>query len=96
MKIVVGILVCLMTACSDQADVRGDSAEIKGPWDPIECLWSQTSSIARFTTQCIKNGNPMSDEDPEDLVNMCRLTASKIYCPSGRYKFFNGIWSTYL
>jgi hypothetical protein len=36
--------------------------------------------VASFTLECIKNGNPMSDEEPEDLIKECKRTAFAIYC----------------
>lgn len=36
---------------------------------------------ARFLLDCIKNGNPMSDEEPEDLVSQCEQTSENVVCP---------------
>lgn len=43
---------------------------------------------AKFILSCIKNGNPKSDEEPEDLVYECRRTANNIFvgkCNSAFY-----------
>ena len=35
-----------------------------------------------FILECIKNGNPMSDEEPEDLVEECSSTSWHLFCES--------------
>lgn len=39
---------------------------------------------ARFIIECTKAGNPMSDEEGEDLVAECGTQAEYLYCPMVR------------
>ena len=34
---------------------------------------------SEFILQCAKNSNPMSDEEPEDMLEACRTIAGEIY-----------------
>lgn len=38
--------------------------------------------LSSFILECIKNGNPMSDEEPEDLVEQCEYTGKDVVCPT--------------
>ncbi len=40
----------------------------------------KSNGLIEFTLSCIKNGNPMSDEEGEDLVAECRKTAKEFFC----------------
>src|SRR4030095_7934578 len=37
---------------------------------------------AEWVLQCITNGNPMSDEEGEDLVDQCELSSRKLFTRS--------------
>ena len=41
---------------------------------------------ANFILQCINNGNPKSDEEPEDWITKCQDMAEDTYCPKKTYK----------
>ena len=49
-----------------------------------------SDKAARFIVDCAKAANPMSDEEGEDLVYQCELTAKKIYGATVYY-----IWHDY-
>lgn len=56
------------------------------------CKAESQSRRAQFVLACVKNGNPMSDEEPEDLVSECRDTATEIFCPRvGGYQLKEGL-----
>lgn len=40
----------------------------------------QREKLATWVAQCIKDANPMSDEEPEDWVYQCEITGSKMLC----------------
>lgn len=40
-----------------------------------------TDEHRAWVSQCIKDTNPMSDEDPEDMIEQCAATATHLFCP---------------
>ena len=44
------------------------------------CSYESQEKRALFTSECIKNANPMSDEEPEDMILGCVKAAESIYC----------------
>ena len=46
----------------------------------------------QWISDCIKNANPKSDEEPEDWILQCRLTATQIYCPMVKAVFESGMY----
>ena len=51
--------------------------------DRYESFCNDTTIQARseFTLTCIKNANPLSDEEPEDMISECNKVAKIIHCP---------------
>lgn len=39
----------------------------------------QVESISKFTSDCVKNANPKSDEEPEDWLYICKNMAIEIH-----------------
>ena len=66
------LALCLLTSCSQPEDrsVKRIIASCKG----------NETSVANFTLQCIKNANPISDEEPEDWIYLCKKMAVDIFC----------------
>ena len=62
----------LLTSCSQAEDrsVKRIITSCKGV----------KPSVANFTLQCIKNANPVSDEEPEDWIPLCKKMAIDIFC----------------
>jgi hypothetical protein len=87
------IVIMLASACSNQDP---NTEKIDEEELVFRCLETSTSSVASLIRDCIKHGNPSSDEEPEDLVNMCRVVAQETFCPRGRHVFSNGNWTTVL
>ena len=46
-----------------------------------ECSDATTPEHRSWVLECIKNGNPMSHEEPEDLVDACARTGYALHCP---------------
>jgi len=60
---------------------------------------NSTSEIrGQFILECIKNGNPKSDEEPEDWIGICQRMAEDTYCRKRKFKVFQtrdhfgGLW----
>ncbi len=66
--------------------VAGAACEADGPAiyqrKIRECSDTATPEHRAWVLTCIKNGNPMSDEEPEDLVNACASTGYALHCPT--------------
>lgn len=45
-----------------------------------ECTPEQTEKLSTWILECIKNANPLSDEDPEDWISQCERTGKRILC----------------
>ncbi len=91
MKEIITALVLLfaLTACGEDEY----STHMK---EEILCQKSSESKRANFILSCIKNANPISDEEPEDWIKHCQYIAEETYCelktvqvtmykPSGSY-----------
>lgn len=50
------------------------------------CSPEVTEQKANFILECIKNGNPVSDEEPEDWIPICQSMANKTFCELRQYK----------
>ena len=44
------------------------------------CEDNTVDKRAIFNTECIKNANPKSDEEPEDWIELCENMATRTYC----------------
>ena len=44
------------------------------------CSYESQDKRAVFISECIKNANPMSDEEPEDMIKGCTRAAENLYC----------------
>lgn len=45
------------------------------------CTADSESKRADFSLKCIKNANPMSDEEPEDWIWECHRMSVSTFCP---------------
>ena len=66
--------------------------------DDLYC--SRETKITDFVIQCSNAANPMSDEEPEDLVTECNRVARLNYCKhmphvkyTARFHFAGSIWT---
>ena len=50
-----------------------------------ECDEQQKKESADFILKCIANGNPKSDEEPEDWIGMCEDMAHRNICTQNIY-----------
>ena len=55
----------------------------------------KTTEQSKFVLECIKNGNPKSDEEPEDWIYMCKTMSLSMFCKTEKYGLFNDnrFWS---
>lgn len=44
----------------------------------------ERAELTAAVLTCVKNGNPMSDEEGEDLVAECRFSMAVVVCPERR------------
>lgn len=51
----------------------------------IHCEPETIEARANFILQCIKNANPISDEEPEDWITKCQDMSQGTYCPKKPY-----------
>lgn len=74
------LLLCflMLTACND---VKKVSSKIE---------ISDIGNASTFIIECAKAANPMSDEEGEDLVRQCEITAESLYGTRVYY-----IWDDY-
>lgn len=63
-----GGIAALALACGPSVDTRR------------ECLPDTGEQRAAFVLECTAAGNPYSDEEGEDLVRQCDLTARTLFC----------------
>lgn len=45
---------------------------------------AERHALSKFVVDCATAANPMSDEEGEDLVRQCQITAEAILCPEHR------------
>lgn len=57
-----------------------DRTYVKLKYEPL-CDPSTVEQRSSFVLRCIKNGNPVSDEEPEDWIPLCQEMAEEVYCP---------------
>lgn len=56
----------------------------------IYCSVEQKAKAAEFVLQCAKNSNPMSDEEPEDMLAECSRIAKDLICEKGFIYYVKG------
>jgi len=54
--------------------------EITEPRWTWKTICKDTEKRAKFIINCAKAANPMSDEEGEDLVKQCAITAENLFC----------------
>lgn len=64
------------TGCTDKEELRTKVRYEK------YCTTKTSEVRADFILNCIKNGNPKSDEEPEDWIWLCGKMAKETYCPT--------------
>ena len=74
MRIFIVLLIVVLSGCS-KGDLRTHEAE-----DYI-CDSGSRSDRSGFILSCIKNANPLSDEEPEDWIRQCQYMAEQTFCP---------------
>ena len=69
------LLVCafMLTACGE--DVRYKKVFL--------CDSTTEDARSKFILDCIKNGNPNSDEEPEDWIPICENISKELHCSKG-------------
>lgn len=78
-KLIFTIVAALtLTACDDAKKVSSKTEIV------------DAEKAAKFIVECASAANPMSDEEGEDLVYQCELTAKKIYGATVYY-----VWHEY-
>lgn len=50
------------------------------PLESYDCPDVVQNNRASFILECIKNGNPQADEDPEDWIPLCEEMSIHLYC----------------
>lgn len=76
MKVLITFLtLLLLSGCGVNSD--GDIETKVYGW---YCSYESQDKRAKFTSECIKNANPMSDEEPEDMIAGCVRAAKEVYC----------------
>lgn len=65
------VLVLAVTACGSPYNVKYA--------DNIYCP-ADSKERATFILECVKNANPMSDEEPEDYIYQCNVTSKELFC----------------
>jgi hypothetical protein len=72
-------VVTTFIGCSDKNDpVQGDKRDVYSMENV--CLSDTSKDRHDFILDCIKNGNPYSDEEPEDWITECEEMAENLYC----------------
>lgn len=66
---------CMAIAGCGKGDVR------KFEVSEIYCTQESSEKRAEFILSCIKNANPVSDEEPEDWIMKCQAMAERTICP---------------
>ena len=51
----------------------------------LDCNASTAKVRADYMLQCIRNANPVSDEEPEDWLHICEDMAEKLYCKNNTF-----------
>jgi hypothetical protein len=73
-KLAVVTIAILLIGCRQEFEV----GDVRMSMDTdITC---DNEKRASFVLECIKNGNPMSDEEPEDLVAECQNVSYSMFC----------------
>lgn len=77
--LVVGLLSVGLVGCNEQ--------------EPIDynlrlsnCKQDTAKERAAFILACIKNANPLSDEEPEDWMRECQIMAEETLCETATFK----------
>lgn len=86
-NVIIVLLAFAMTACGDTQRTITKTVYECGPSD----------KVANFILQCIENGNPKSDEEPEDWIWLCEQMANRALCPGVTYEvhqeLYGGQWT---
>lgn len=83
MKNTVIILVSALALVACSAD-NGDTRETQSIQNI--CTSDTVQERSAFILQCIGNGNPKSDEEPEDWIGKCETFAENLWCPKTSVK----------
>ena len=73
------LIALLCVGCTNREETRTTERLRK------HCEQDTTDVRASFILQCIANGNPKSDEEPEDWIKQCQYMAEDTYCTSKPY-----------
>ena len=74
------IAALILVACESEPQQKAE---------PVLCK-PDTEKLQTWMLECIKNGNPKSDEEPEDLVLQCEATAVRMFCGLNCYRAIRG------
>lgn len=76
-KFIVAIIALIvLTGCGQKIEGKDDNDRRSG----FICDKADIPKMQEFQLTCIKNGNPMSDEEPEDLISACGFQSRRLYC----------------
>lgn len=87
MKLLSIVTLFLLAACVDYSEPE------KRGMRPICSADDDRERLADFILACVKNGNPMSDEEGEDLVRQCERTGENVVCPTVAACYHSGSFS---
>lgn len=65
------LLIFLLVGCTKNGEVQRFQ---------FYCSYESQEKRVAFVQQCIKDANPMSDEEPEDMISACGRAAENLYC----------------
>lgn len=74
--LVIGLVGVLLTGCSSEEGMQRVITDYEK-----HCTQDTMTKRAEFILSCIENGNPKSDEEPEDWIGKCKEMAEDTYCP---------------
>ncbi len=69
------IFFALFFSCS-----KDENGDYVNPVFQYYCSYESQDKRAVFVSKCIKDANPMSDEEPEDMISGCVNAANRLYC----------------
>jgi len=69
------VMAVTVSGCGDSAGITREYVE-----NTLYCPASSSKEVGAFILQCIGNANPMSDEEPEDWIEACQITAEQTLC----------------
>ncbi len=92
-RIAIALLLLLLIGCSGEPKEYIPQTRIS---TENYCGDAERQSLIDFVQKCIANGNNMSDEEMEDVIEQCETTGNRIVCPMTKVTYVqfeqNGSW----